>query len=131
MSVSGDQRRSSDTVNSFDRLSTSDYSSSGSSKVSLNRGSRPQNITPLSPLSPASDGSSPKQFSSPEDSEQTHTDVEVQNNNGDDVWDSDVDMGEDVEWERDAELHYLQQLQGSTIVKDNLVVDKTGDREEV
>ena len=122
MSVSGDQRRSSDTVNSFDRLSTSDYSSSGSSKVSLNRGSRPQNITPLSPLSPASDGSSPKQFSSPEDSEQTHTDVEVQNINGDDVWDSDVDMGEDVEWERDAELHYLQQLQGSTIVKDNILL---------
>ena len=104
-SGSDSRRNSGSGKATFDQLSTSDYSSiSGSSKLSLKRRGL---VSSLSPVSPASD----LQLSPADD---PLTDIEVQNTNN--VWDSDLDIPEDEGvWEREADFKHLERLMGSTI----------------
>ena len=92
--VSSGSERNSVSKTSFDRLSTSDYSSSGSSKFTRRS---PDTVSPTSPQSPASERS-------PDNNNDSLTDIEVQNNK-DKPWDSDICLSDD-DWEKIADKEH-------------------------
>ena len=106
--VSSGSERNSVSKTSFDRLSTSDYSSSGSSKFTRRS---PDTVSPTSPQSPASERS-------PGNNNDSLTDIEVQNND-EKPWDSDIYVSDD-DWEKNAEKEHFESVKGVSLVKDDI-----------
>ena len=111
-----EERKGSEKKCQFDVLSTSDYSSAGSSKQSSKRRTHTESTSPLSnhssPLS-----LSYNNLSSPEEK---LTDINVQSVH-ETEWDSDVESYQDAQhWERRADWEHWDQMRGCTIVSDNV-----------
>ena len=105
----------------FDVLSTSDYSSAGSSKQSSKRRTQTEST---SPLSAHSDHSEPlslsyNNLSSPEEK---LTEINVQSGH-ETEWDSDVDSYQEAQhWERRADWEHYDQMKGCTIVSEGVLL---------
>ena len=114
-----DTIRSETSKTCFDRLSTSDYSSAGSSKLSY----KPHNPghSSAGPVSPTSDVSSRRhELSSPENDQLTDVDV---NNDTLLAWDSDTDTTLETDtWERQADFRHLDSVEGAVVEKQGVVL---------